>query len=1729
MSTGFALNIDEKLLKNLASADEHIQNIGTHSEQTRDKFNAAFHQMATGSLNDFISKLAEAKRAISDVGSANVQFNGVVNISNQAVKASDDIVNLVSTLAKLKHIMSQMGGDNFSAQGLFNMGGQTKEITKELRADLRKTQTWMTKLKEATDAYENSIGNLSADLARAKEAQRSFNEEMKRASKQQAGGLINQQGQARTLNELKAYAKELQKTMANLDPKSSEWEKLNKIYKQTNREIKSINSSMKDMNNTHKSLINTADQLKRAFALVFSVSQIAGYVKNIARVRGEFELQQRSLQAILQNKDEADRLWQQTVQLAVRSPFQVKELVTYTKQLAAYRVESDKLYDTTKMLADVSAGLGVDMNRLILAYGQVKAANYLRGTELRQFSEAGVNILEELAKYFTELEGRAVSVGDVFERVSKRMVTFADVEEIFKRITSEGGVFYNMQEVQAETLKGQISNLRDSIDIMLNDIGKANEHILKGSVNAVKLFVENWEMLVPVLKAIVAGFALTRVNALLAKESIMLMAMDFGVLVNAEQRALTVTQLLNVGWKSFVKNIKAAGAAAKAFVVSNPLVAALTAILYVLVKVGSAWVEHKREIDEINRKYQDLSTTIKSISNKFSFAQEQGDVEGLRKELNQLIDLANREYNMNIKVDVSKLNTSELSQKFIEIREKIFDAKEIAKTFGLAMQKVASWKPDKIDIFGDLDKAEESVLEQYSVFRKAAADTVYELEQIQHKLTQSQIDALNKLRQPQQIDETQFQYVERLRDAYSVLMQNYMQAEDDFTGGAARRNRMLDEWSQKMKNVGIDAKRFSDILRGWDILEANAKEEFDELFDSVETQFNAFTTIAEKEYMLKFAIDSQGLTDIERELAYRFANESFEGINIVPKISPTTEDDEVTPTGDDKKNKLTSKRISLIKEMRREYEQLNKTFDKTASKEKVIASYTNAVNEAFKGTGISITDIKFESLEELAVSLEGLKDLAAKEGTEAKLALEKAISGIRVQIGVETKQGADKELKQQVEDLFSRYDITLDLEKLGLSKDLMSSLFDVEALDLSGLREAIEGMQQKFIGTDMEKEYQQYLDKITDMEKKAAVERTKTYVKYLMEAQREAVKIKVEELRKLKEIEESKEFSPEQKQEIKDRVRKETNADLQKQEWADFQNTEMYTMMFEDLEHYGTQALETLRDKLEELKGSLTDLPASEVKEIINQLSKIEDITIERNPFRALKETRQQIKTEGVSEKQAQTNLAQSENEIAKLQSELDIINIVNTAKSKGLAIDKETQYAYDDIVTEMADMGVAEADIVKTKEKSLKLEKENAETAKQQAKNYADLDKERVAALNKTKNILSSIQDATKASMELMDSLGVSSDSIGYTLAESADGMISLTLSAIEFGIQMETVGYQSNMALGIIGWIAIGIQAVAKVLSTIFKMHDAGLQNQIDKLAVQTEYLQEKFESLSESIDNAYNTDQLRTAAAEAKQYTQQMISNYERMKQLEKDKKKTDEDAVKEYENNIKEQREALRELEQQIVSEATAGILDNAADAARGFVDAWYDAFKETGNGLKGLEDNFEEMFLNLAKQQATKQIAGNFAKQWEKDLSKYINETDTELTKAEAQKWAEEVKATFPTLNDALEGFLGVITEGVGATGELSGLQAGIQGITESQAEILSAYANSCRFLLSNINTTLSDYATKVFDTEENANPMLAQLRIIAKQTASISELLNSVTATNNDGAGQRGIRVYMPA
>ena len=253
------------------------------------------------------------------------------------------------------------------------------------------------------------------------------------------------------------------------------------------------------------------DSLKRSFAAYTGLFAVARIVTKIREITGEFELQRVALGAIIQDKGRADQLFFQIQAKALESPYEVKELVTYTKQLAAYRIETEQLFDTTMRLADISAGLGVEMDRLILAYGQVKAASVLRGQELRQFTEAGIPLVQLLADKFTILNGEATSTGDVFKLISNRAVSFEMVKEIFEDMTNAGGIFYNMQAIQSKTLAGSWANLKDAADLAFNEIGQSQYGLMKGTVDVTKSMLANWSSIQPVLEGLVTTYALYKI------------------------------------------------------------------------------------------------------------------------------------------------------------------------------------------------------------------------------------------------------------------------------------------------------------------------------------------------------------------------------------------------------------------------------------------------------------------------------------------------------------------------------------------------------------------------------------------------------------------------------------------------------------------------------------------------------------------------------------------------------------------------------------------------------------------------------------------------------------------------------------------------------------------------------------------------------------------------------------------------------------------------------------------------------------------------------------------------------------------------------------------------------------------------------------------------------------------------------------------------------------------
>lgn len=246
--------------------------------------------------------------------------------------------------------------------------------------------------------------------------------------------------------------------------------------------------------------------LRNEFMNFYSIYTLQNFLGSLISIGGEFQKQHIALQAMLGDAAKADEIFSKIKGLAVESPFNFKDLTGYTKQLVAFSIPYEELYDTTKRLADISAGLGIDMSRIILAYGQVKSAEFLRGQEVRQFTEAGIPLLDELAKKFTELEGRVVSVGEVFDKISNREVPFQMVKDVLWDLTNEGGKFFNMQEVLTESLSGKLDKLKDSYQIMLSEIAKSNNSLLGGSLDTLTNLMDKWESFFTVLSSIIVAY-----------------------------------------------------------------------------------------------------------------------------------------------------------------------------------------------------------------------------------------------------------------------------------------------------------------------------------------------------------------------------------------------------------------------------------------------------------------------------------------------------------------------------------------------------------------------------------------------------------------------------------------------------------------------------------------------------------------------------------------------------------------------------------------------------------------------------------------------------------------------------------------------------------------------------------------------------------------------------------------------------------------------------------------------------------------------------------------------------------------------------------------------------------------------------------------------------------------------------------------------------------------------
>lgn len=1762
----------------------------------------------------------------------NTSYSGAIAYSSNAKTYAEE-KQAIEYLTTARNNLSKADADFANKRNALN-----EAINKHTESLKRSGMTDSEVAEESAKAAEK---RRQAALKEAEAYERRKKAVMDKWYSSSADRALNYSANTKSINEQVQAIKYLQIARANLSKGTMTEEEYRKKVVQITQEIKrqqdAVNNLLGANNNlaaSHRNLMDISGQLARKMALVFSVSQIQGYISKLIAVRGEFELQQKSLQVLLQNKDEANKLWQQTVELAVKSPFRVSELVSYTRQLAAYRIETSKLHETTKKLADVSAGLGVDMNRLILAYGQVRAAEYLRGTELRQFTEAGIPMLDELAKRFTQLEGRAVSAGDVFERISKRLVSFKDVAAVFDTMTSAGGTFYRMQEEQSETLKGMISNLRDSFDLMMNDIGKSNEGILKGTVSTLRKLVENWETIADTLKVLITLIAVYRMGMVLTSKTMIEAAVAANVANNSLAKQITITQLAKLGWKRLGESISATGTVLKA---SLPFLAA-SVVLGGIIQLISVLSEHSKQIDEINEKYAKLRDRLQELSYAFNSAVDEKDIDTQRQKLQSLIDMANNEYHMKIKVDLTGATEEDIQKKFAELQAQLTGANAYANLFEKAIQKSTEWNWS--DIFDKTKKMSDAMQSAYSTLAANVASDVNGLRENFDELSESEKEAFDILKQPKKVDESDVDYLKRLNKGYALLIKDAKEAiktRDQYSTQSkeyrVENAKVLEIWDRLAK-IGISYNEIRKTLDKQTEAETAAQKEYNEALEQSKELFTSLEKLPEKEkeIRLRASIDKiaaqKGWDEFVKDYIMQWTEQKFNiKFRVVPdEKTPLSvwqesynklfnsyygfdkiEDGETTrekviqringflkeqkdlvehiqkagtgkgtayegynleeetrkmeelqkqiawfgisdkKTGDSQ-NKILNNRISLIKELNKEYEKLNKTMSAEESKRRVAEAYTPTFTQAFGGKSISFD---FTNLKGVVEQLKRLTPLAAKEGAEAQLALSKAISEVQAEIDVQVSIEDDESIKRRISEMFGSYELSLELDKLNIPHDLAEQLFGIEVFDMDALKANLNDATRGLLDSvykmaqientsnaeslsnneeylkmkqDIEKRYSQAdidiardaAKKLMDMEDKARMERLKKYTGYLVAAQSEAVKIKLEEARQIAEIESISEMNPAQKEIAKSAVREETQKKLDRQQWDDFKNTDMYIELFEDLDNVSTRTLNRMREKLVEIRDSLKNLDPTQLKDISKRIDKVNKAIVSKNPFKGILSSIKNVITGYKEYKEAEDTAFSAQKEVDDQQEVVDNLQLQVEAQKKVVyEKNKSSKSSSAEKAVEVTYLSLLEAQLAK--------EKNILNTKKQQSdeSNNETNSKKWLLILSKEQ-----LSEATNALNQQLSSLNDIRDAWSGVFGGMSDGL------SDAFDTMQEIGGGVSNIMTGLSQGPAGYLQAAAgalQVIGGLFSIGDKKKERQIQREIKKVEELQHAYEKLEKAIDDAYAIDTLERSTKNAKANLQAQITSYYKMIAAEEDKKNTDDERIKEWRYAIEDLREQIKELDEQAFNEATGNILDNVLNAATEFTDAWLEAFKETGNGLTGLEDNFKEAVTNMLKQQASMLITSSYIDKWKKNLEKYINTDDLELTSIEAKQWVEDVKATLPQLNNALKEYFNAMKgAGIDLAGEykMSGLQRGIQGMTESQADILASYWNSTRFFIANIDTTLTALASHVMGNSDVESPIISQLRIISSQTTAINTLLQSC-AKGGHRLGGVGLKIFM--
>ncbi len=1415
------------------------------------------------------------------------------------------------------------------------------------------------------------------------------------------------------------------------------------------------NAAMKRTNTTMSSQSRIAGELKNQIANVYSIYTLERFVRGLYTIGGEFQKQRIALTSILGDSMKAETIFNRIKDLAVVSPFQFKELASYTKQLSAYSIPYEELYDTTKRLADISAGVGVDMGRIILAYGQVRSAAFLRGQELRQFTEAGIPLVDELAKRFTKLTGVVTSAGDVFDKISRKEVSFGMVKDVLWELTDEGGKFYNMQEALAESLAGKWSNLQDAWDVMMADIAEGNSGVLSDSLELLTDLMKHWKDFAKVIIPIIASFGTYKTMALLASSVNLKLIKTF------------------ISLTASVRSLKDAIALLGLVTKANPL-GLLLGALSGIVALFYAFREEAKTTTEV---ITDLNKTIADTNDKM-----QGN-----KAVDSLID---RYETLSKKANKSTEESRELGR----------ITKNLANTF-----KDAVTQTDKygVAISLSVDKMRKLSQEQKDLYKKQFIGTMANA-QIQKQSIDSEREKLASI-----IREGGY----RRFDENGKELSFAKYKPEDITKA---RNRLLELEKQSLDLANIiDTARqsyhsmsqinISKPLADWekeanrlagdmDALKPKAGDSYEKYMEMLSGNISDLEKKT-KAFASGNKYSEKQLASYNKEL--EVTRTIYKALGGLEKSSGNTKD----PIAEQWKE-----RTDLIDKAISSYDKWRKIEGDEAASQRVKSM--PEFSFAFDGKGVNL-DLNDPS--KAYKYIQGQLDRSKEKQEDLYISLGIKIDKAGIDSAKKEVDDALKEIEKYVSQTGEKWDLYKKLFNASGNKSLSMNIafggevsFKSVVDDLRNqLSKALENTGSKFSVTDVlamkeddvKKQFGEGVilklyQSINEESKKMRSESLENLLGMIEDYKDYAQKIKDIERNLQKDLADIESQRGQLGEEATDRLiaqrKKKASEDAASTKFEQFKSSEDWAKTFDDLDRLSSATLSRLIKNLEEFKNTTgQSLKVNEFKELVNVLKKLRDESESRNPFKTL--------SDGIKEyAEATEKLKKAQKELGFIQDGGEVTTGVSETGHTG---------------TKKTDGGLSyQAKVVDKLTPKLK-------TLADAEKEVTDAQDEQNEASDKVQVGFGDIVDMANLLIGTLGDLGsafdaLGNDSMGDTLStvqEVAGGLLNTAQSGATL-----FAGISSGNPMAIMQGATGVVSGITGIIGSIAKAHDKKLDKAIQRSQLEVKKLSNDYKNLQSVIE--------RQLGAVTQSQSKEMIANLQKQQEevqkqmeAEQDKKDSDASKIEDYKQQYIELGEQIKYFYEDLASEQFGIDLKGWSDQIS---EALVNAFANGEDAAKAFDDTVADIMRNVIKEM----ISLNVIKPAMNKLRDYLfgdkgiftdsSAGGTNLTEQEAAGLMQQLGSLRGAISDSKKIWdylnaaakkMGISLEETSASNTLSkGIQ---ENITEETANILASYINGIRADVSVKRALLEKWGNEILPKYNViAEQQLTQLRAIANNT-----------------------------